>query len=229
MRCACGRGAARASGGARTGEPDLRARYTVVGDGIPKPLTDDKPNVENGRRIVTERQAGLCVLCHSGPFPEVRFQGDIATNLAGTGSRWSEAQLRLRLVDASRLNPQTIMPSYYRTHGLRARGLAVAWPARAQRTADRRRGGVPAHAAGFAMIDRGRPDLSRRHVAGSGPRRRPGRRVASGARAVRRARRRAARFTGGAPTREGKRASSTSRRWWKTATRCRSPSPSTTR
>src|ERR1044071_4815615 len=99
-------------------EPGLRSTYTVVGDGIPKPLTDEKPNVENGRRIVTERQQGVCVLCHSGPFPEARFQGDLATNLAGTGSRWSEAQLRLRMVDASRLNPQTIMPSYYRTETL---------------------------------------------------------------------------------------------------------------
>ena len=99
-------------------EPDLRSTYTIVGDGIPKPLTSDAPNVANGRRIVTERQTGLCVLCHSGPFPEARFQGDIATNLAGAGSRWSEAQLRLRLVDASQLNPQTIMPSYYRTQGL---------------------------------------------------------------------------------------------------------------
>jgi sulfur-oxidizing protein SoxX len=109
-------------------EPDLRSTYTVVGDGIPKPLSDERPNVENGRRIVTERQQGLCVLCHSGPFPEVRFQGDLATNLAGTGSRWSEAQLRLRLVDASRLNPQTIMPSYYRTEGLER----VGWQWRGQ-------------------------------------------------------------------------------------------------
>ncbi|HET9207441.1 MAG TPA: sulfur oxidation c-type cytochrome SoxX [Burkholderiaceae bacterium] len=109
-------------------EPDLRSRYTVVGDGIPKPLAPDAPNVENGRRIVTERQTGLCVLCHSGPFPEARFQGDIATNLAGTGSRWSEAQLRLRLVDASQLNPQTIMPSYYRTQGLER----VGWQWRGQ-------------------------------------------------------------------------------------------------
>jgi sulfur-oxidizing protein SoxX len=109
-------------------EPDLRSTYTVVGDGIPKPLTDDKPNVENGRRIVTERQQGLCVLCHSGPFPEARFQGNLATNLAGTGSRWSEAQLRLRLVDASRVNPQTIMPSYYRTEGLER----VGWQWRGQ-------------------------------------------------------------------------------------------------
>src|SRR5215471_505435 len=79
------------------GEPDLRTTYSIVRDGIPKPLTDDKPNIENGRRIVTDRQKGLCVLCHSGPFPEAPFQGDLATNLGGTGSRWSEAQLRLRL------------------------------------------------------------------------------------------------------------------------------------
>jgi L-cysteine S-thiosulfotransferase len=110
------------------GEPDLRSTYVVVGDGIPKPLTDDRPNVENGRRIVTERQSGLCVMCHSGPFPEARFQGDLATNLAGAGSRWSEAQLRLRLVDASRMNPQTIMPSYYRTQGL----ARVGWQWRGQ-------------------------------------------------------------------------------------------------
>jgi sulfur-oxidizing protein SoxX len=103
-------------------ETDLRSTYTIVGDGIPKPLTGDRPNVENGRRIVTERQTGLCVLCHSGPFPEARFQGDLATNLAGAGSRWSEAQLRLRIVDASQLNAQTIMPSYYRTHGLQRVG-----------------------------------------------------------------------------------------------------------
>jgi sulfur-oxidizing protein SoxX len=109
-------------------EADLRGTYTIVGDGIPKPLTDQKPNVENGRRIVTERQTGLCVLCHSGPFPEARFQGDLATNLAGTGARWSEAQLRLRIVDASQLNPQTIMPSYYRTHGLQR----VSWQYRGQ-------------------------------------------------------------------------------------------------
>jgi len=114
------------------GEPDLRTTYTIVRDGIPKPLTDEKPNIENGRRIVTDRQKGLCVLCHTGPFPEAPFQGDLATNLAGTGSRWSEAQLRLRLVDASRLNPQTIMPSYYRTNNLNR----VGWQWRGQPVLD---------------------------------------------------------------------------------------------
>ena len=70
------------------------------------------------RAIVANRQVGLCLLCHSGPFPEERFQGDLAPSLAGAGSRSTEGQLRLRIVDASRLNPDTIMPPYYRVEGL---------------------------------------------------------------------------------------------------------------
>ena len=91
--------------------------YAVVGDAIPKPLTTTPGDVARGRALVIER-ASTCILCHSGPFPEVRFQGDLAPGLAGSGSRWSEGQLRLRLVDASSLNAATIMPSYYRLDGL---------------------------------------------------------------------------------------------------------------
>ncbi len=69
-------------------------------------------------------RTSTCILCHSGPFPEAKFQGDLAPSLAGAGSRWSEGQLRLRLVDASRLNPATIMPSYYRVDGLVRVGAA---------------------------------------------------------------------------------------------------------
>ena len=93
------------------------ASYSVVGDGIPASLTGVPGDPARGRALVLER-ASTCILCHSGPFPETRFQGDLAPNLAGVGSRWSEAQLRLRLVDASRFNPDTIMPSYYRADGL---------------------------------------------------------------------------------------------------------------
>ena len=94
------------------------APLAIVGDAIPKPLTDEAGDPARGRAIVTDRQKGLCLLCHIGPFPDQRFQGDLAPDLAGTGARWSSAQLRLRIVDASRLNPDTIMPSYYRTEGL---------------------------------------------------------------------------------------------------------------
>ena len=68
-----------------------------------------------GRAIVANRSVGLCLLCHSGPIPEERFQGTLAPSLAGAGARWSVGQLRLRIVDGARLNPDTIMPPYYRT------------------------------------------------------------------------------------------------------------------
>jgi sulfur-oxidizing protein SoxX len=98
-------------------EAALRA-YMVVGDAIPASLTGAKGDPTRGRAIVANRQVGLCLLCHSGPFPDERFQGNLAPSLEGAGSRWSEGQLRLRIVDASRLNPDTIMPPYYRIQGL---------------------------------------------------------------------------------------------------------------
>jgi L-cysteine S-thiosulfotransferase len=99
--------------------------YEVVGDAIPAPLTHALGDVARGRAIVMDRRLGLCLLCHSGPFPEEKFQGNLAPDLAGSGSRWSEGQLRLRLVDASRINPATIMPPYYRVDGLQRVATAL--------------------------------------------------------------------------------------------------------
>ncbi|WP_418219730.1 sulfur oxidation c-type cytochrome SoxX [Bradyrhizobium icense] len=95
---------------------ELRS-YTVVGDAIPHSLTGASGDAARGRSLVVERSS-TCILCHNGPFPEQKFQGDLAPDLSGSGSRWSEGQLRLRMVDASRLNAATIMPSYYRVDGL---------------------------------------------------------------------------------------------------------------
>jgi L-cysteine S-thiosulfotransferase len=95
----------------------------VVGDAIPDSLTGKPGDPARGRKIVAAR-ANTCLLCHSGPFPEERFQGDLSPDLRGTGSRWSAGELRLRLVDPSRLNPATIMPSYYKVDGLNRVGAA---------------------------------------------------------------------------------------------------------
>jgi sulfur-oxidizing protein SoxX len=92
--------------------------YTVVGDAIPSPLAGAPGDPVRGRSIVVNRQHGLCLLCHSGPFPEERFQGTIGPDLRGVARRLSEGQIRLRIVDAGRVNPETIMPAYFRTEGL---------------------------------------------------------------------------------------------------------------
>ena len=88
-----------------------------------RPLTGAPGDPARGQRIVGNRALGLCLLCHRGPFPE-EAQGTLAPDLAGAGARWSEGQLRLRIVDARRLNPTTIMPSYYRSDGLERVGSA---------------------------------------------------------------------------------------------------------
>ena len=91
---------------------------------LPTPLTDIPGDAARGRAIVAARQKGLCLLCHSGPFPEERFQGNLAPDLAGAGARWSEAELRLRIADSRRINPETIMPAYARRDGFGRIGAA---------------------------------------------------------------------------------------------------------
>lgn len=100
------------------------ASFEVVGDGVPASLTGVPGDAARGRAIVTNRQVGLCLLCHTGPIPEERFQGNLAPDLAGAGTRSSEGQLRLRLVDSRRVNGQSIMPAYHRTDQLSRVGTA---------------------------------------------------------------------------------------------------------
>lgn len=98
----------------------------IVGDTIAVSLTGTAGDAQRGRAIVANRNVGLCLLCHSGPFPEERFQGDLAPPLNGAGSRLSEGQLRLRMVDSGRVNPASIMPAYFRTEGLTRVATAFA-------------------------------------------------------------------------------------------------------
>ncbi len=99
------------------------ARAVEVADNaIALPLDGLSGDAARGRAIVASRQQGLCLLCHSGPIAEERFQGTLAPGLDGAGLRWSAAQLRLRLVDSRRLNPDSIMPAYYRADGLQQVG-----------------------------------------------------------------------------------------------------------
>src|SRR5262249_27738623 len=87
------------AGDARS-EDQLRP-YAGAGAATPRTSTGAKGDAERGRNIVFNRKVALCLLCHSGPCPEEKFQGTRARDLKGTGARWSEGQWRLRIVDAS--------------------------------------------------------------------------------------------------------------------------------
>lgn len=90
----------------------------LAAEGLPDPLTSEPGNPSRGRAILVDQQRSLCILCHAGPFPEVPFQGDLGPNLSGVGSRLAVPELRLRVVDSRRVNPDTIMPPFHSLDGL---------------------------------------------------------------------------------------------------------------
>ncbi len=96
----------------------MLAGPAFAGDSIPASLTGAKGDPARGRAIVANRQVGLCLLCHRGPFAEERFQGNLAPDLTAVGARLSEGQIRSRIVDPAEINPESIMPAYFRTEGL---------------------------------------------------------------------------------------------------------------
>ena len=97
-------------------------------DAMRAPLVDVAASADMGRQVFGERETGNCVLCHRITGLDVPFQGDVGPDLTTVGQRLSPAQLRFRIVDASRLNPATVMPAYYRADGLNR--VAEAWQGR---------------------------------------------------------------------------------------------------
>ena len=107
-----------AAAGIKTADAEGIAAYRVVGDAIPEPLGGLAGDAVRGRAVVRDRAVGNCLICHAAPEPDEKFMGNLAPDLSGVGNRLTPAQIRLRLVDQSRINAATIMPPYYRIEGL---------------------------------------------------------------------------------------------------------------
>lgn len=93
--------------------------YTIVdGTSIPNSLTGEPGDPERGRALAIHRQKGNCLACHTMPVPEQPFHGEVGPDLRGVADRYSEGELRLRIVNPKYFNPSTIMPAFYKTEGL---------------------------------------------------------------------------------------------------------------
>ena len=91
--------------------------YKIVDDGIPKSLTGKSGDAKAGRKVAYNRKTGNCLACHKLPIPEQQFHGEVGPDLKGVASRYSEAEIRLRVVDSKKMNSDTIMPAFYRDSG----------------------------------------------------------------------------------------------------------------
>lgn len=72
-------------------------------------------SLEQGWRVLFDQRLGNCAACHSIPDQEGLkrgIQSTFAPALEGVASRYSAAQLRQWVVDARKINPNTLMPPF---------------------------------------------------------------------------------------------------------------------
>lgn len=96
----------------------LASKVAIEGDAAPNSLTGEAGSAAAGAAQFVSREGGHCVLCHGIAGLEAEFQGTVGPDLTGVATRLTPGQIRLRIVDAQRVWPDTVMPSYYRTGGL---------------------------------------------------------------------------------------------------------------
>jgi sulfur-oxidizing protein SoxX len=102
----------------RAGAAGQVAPFAVDGDAIAAPLAGLVGDATRGAAVVRNRESANCLICHAIPDPREAFMGEVGPPLAGVGARLTPGQLRLRLVDPTRVNPAAIMPAYHRVEGL---------------------------------------------------------------------------------------------------------------
>jgi len=97
-----------------TAQADPYYPWQMENFAIEAPLGGLKGNAQRGRQIVIDSHKGSCLACHEMPIREESFHGNIGPSLLGVATRLTESQIRLRVVDEKQINPDTIMPGYYR-------------------------------------------------------------------------------------------------------------------
>lgn len=91
------------------------ANYRVVGDGIPQSLTGKPGNAAAGRALLAKGDAAICLQCHSVKKDrELAAGGSKGPALDGVGAALTPAQLRLSIVDYSKVAGGSAMPSFHK-------------------------------------------------------------------------------------------------------------------
>lgn len=113
---------------AAAGAPVLTAAqtapYKVEGDGIPQSLTGKPGDAARGRALLAKDDKAGCLGCHS--IKGLPGGGTKGPSLDGVGAALTPAQLRLSVVDFSRVTRGTAMPSFHAAGGLVGSGPVLS-------------------------------------------------------------------------------------------------------
>lgn len=128
----------------KDGEPSKVGKYEISkGKNLPasisKPLADGKGDAEKGLGWMAHRRLGNCLACHeitkvldlaktksqieitdlNGKTSKMPLgtHGHIGPSLDGVADRYTEGELRMLVVNAKKIFPDTIMPAFHRNDG----------------------------------------------------------------------------------------------------------------
>ena len=92
--------------------------YKIVDEGVPEALTAEAGDATRGEAVYLNRKKGNCLACHeTTALKNHPFHGNVGPPMDGVASRYSAAELRLRIANPKVLNEDTIMPAFYRNDG----------------------------------------------------------------------------------------------------------------
>lgn len=96
-------------------QADELVAYEIAGNAsIADSLIGARGDPDKGREAFVNRKLGNCLGCHVvSELDAELFHGEVGPPLDGVADRYEEDELRLRVVNAKVVNPDTIMPGFY--------------------------------------------------------------------------------------------------------------------
>lgn len=98
------------------------AAFEIVKDGIPKPLTATPGSAPRGKALLQKKDQANCLNCHSSK--ELKG-GSSAPSFDGVGAALTAPQLRLSVVDYSKVAAGKAMPSFHKARADEAPRLSA--------------------------------------------------------------------------------------------------------
>ena len=100
--------------------PSMKLWFYILGVSfsLSNALAQTAEGKPSGFELMTSKQYGNCIACHDMPGVQ-GMVSNFAPSLKGVGQKFSAQELTQWVVDARKINPDTLMPPFGSTHELK--------------------------------------------------------------------------------------------------------------